>query len=77
MCNEARPRWFERPPQFVRDARGRVVDVLPRQMMRLCRAHQRAGDVEIVGKPSPGICGFSFNSPPPGGVIILKRKAKR
>jgi hypothetical protein len=72
-------RWYERPPQFVRRG-GHVVDVVPRQMVRACARHRRDGDVEIVGRRQPGRCGFRFNSPPPGGVLILEgpqRKAKR
>lgn len=70
--------WYERPTQFVRNGvRGRVVDVVPRQMVKLCRTHVRKGkrgDV-FIDRVDGGRCGWGFNAPPAGCTFIERKRA--
>ncbi len=79
-CLSERPAdgFYERPAQFVRGHDGHVLDVVPRQLIRLCRTHVQAGD-KLVQRTPGGRCGFSFNAPPATGVRFAprRRKAKR
>jgi hypothetical protein len=68
FCPHPAVAFYDRPAQMVRVGR-RVVDVVPRQMVKLCLTHRRAGDV-LVDKVEGGLCGWGFNAPPQGGVFI-------
>jgi len=67
--------FYERPSELVRRG-GRVVDVKPAVLIKLCPVHRRAGDA-LVDARVVGTCGFAMRVPPPGGVRVLERRQRK